>query len=508
MADTIVEGYSTTFIFIVTLLVILFVSLLKNWIQNVNIWRKSGIPGPFPLPLVGNLPSLIKRGINKHHCDMAKEYGKTILFFEAMNPVVLTSDPELIKAITIRDFHIFDGRNTANLDKIKPFDGFLTTIKGEKWKNLRSIISSAFSSGKLKILSKFINQNCETATNYLENAGEIEVKEFYTRFSTDVICSNFFGVNVDTISEPDHPLPKHVTKIFNKDFGKNWKLILFVFFPRILGYLFRKGYLFIFNKESIDYIESLSKQVIDERRSGNVKRNDFVQMMVDHSEADTEGDKTEGGEAIEKPLGYLKKTLTDSEILATAMLFIMAGGETTATALTWLSYNLAMNPDIQDKLIDEVDTVLEKHNGVVSYESVNEMHYLSACISETQRMFNVSMTDRSANEDYEFNGVKIKKGMKVCLAFYAVAHDEEIYPDSHKFIPERERPADKFFPFGYGPRICVAQRFALLEIKVLMASILKSMRISRTEKTMETPELDMTGLTKPKGPCYLKFVKR
>ena len=84
---------------------------LKNWIQNVNIWRKSGIPGPFPLPLVGNLPSLIKRGINKHHCDMAKEYGKTILFFEAMNPVVLTSDPELIKAITIRDFHIFDGRN-------------------------------------------------------------------------------------------------------------------------------------------------------------------------------------------------------------------------------------------------------------------------------------------------------------------------------------------------------------------------------------------------------------
>lgn len=80
-------------------------------------------------------------------------------------------------------------------------------------------------------------------------------------------------------------------------------------------------------------------------------------MMVDHSE------KYESEEVLklDSQIKYLKKTLTDDEILSQAVLFMMAGSDTTATALGWLAYNLAMNPATQDKLCEEIDSVLEKH---------------------------------------------------------------------------------------------------------------------------------------------------
>lgn len=80
-------------------------------------------------------------------------------------------------------------------------------------------------------------------------------------------------------------------------------------------------------------------------------------MMVDHTEKD------EGEEVLklDGQIKHLKKTLTDAEILSQAVLFMSAGADTTATALSWLAYNLAMNPEIQDKLCEEIDSVLEKH---------------------------------------------------------------------------------------------------------------------------------------------------
>lgn len=499
-------NYSISFQVFLAILAIIVVTVLKNWIRNLKVYFQSGFSGPFPLPLVGNLMGLMIKGVNANYDDCVKKYGKTTLVYEGTGPTILTADPELIKTISIKEFHIFPSRFKTFLNDAEPFNGFLTSMSGDKWKNLRSIITTGFTSGKLKTLSKLINENSDTAVKYLEKCGEIDMKKFYGRFTTDVVCSNFFGINVDSINNPDHPLPKNLDKVFfQTGFKRALNMGLFFAAPSLFIWMNKLNLVSVLDQEGLNYIQSLSKQIIDERRSGKTKRNDFIQMMVDHSETDYE---TEEGQEIEKPLENLKKTLTDGEILASAILFILAGTDTTANALTWLSYNLAMNPEIQDKLIEEVDSVLEKHKGIVSYESVNEMHYLSDCISETQRIFNVSITDRQSEEDYVLNGYKFKKGTRVVLNLYSVAHDEEVYPDSYKFIPERERPTDKFFPFGCGNRVCVAQRFALTEIKILMASILKELKFCKTEKTVKTPEIDASGLTKPKNTIYLKLVKR
>lgn len=266
------------------------------------------------------------------------------------------------------------------------------------------------------------------------------------------------------------------------------------------------------DSEATQYLNDLSEQIIEERRSKSKRRNDFIQHMVDHLEAENndETEKTDQDPDIENNASWkkLRKNLSNSEILSQSILFMMAGTETTAVTLSWLAYNLVFYPECQDKLIQEVDSVLEEHDGKVTYDSVNQMKYMSLCISETQRMYTVAFGDRRASTDFEYNGIKIKKDQVVYLLYYTMSHDETVFPEADKFKPERERPVENYLPFGSGPRNCIAQRFALIEMKLLMATILSQFRFEKCEKTIENMPIDKSGLTKPKSPMYLRVVKR
>jgi cytochrome P450 family 3 subfamily A len=152
------------------------------------------------------------------------------------------------------------------------------------------------------------------------------------------------------------------------------------------------------------------------------------------------------------------------EILAQAILFLLAGYETTASTLTLITYNLACHPEIQEKLIEEVDKCIERHGGV-NYESVFDNEYLDMVIEETMRMYPpATRIDRVCSKDFEFEGIKIPKGQLVTIPIWAIHHDPEIYPDPYKFDPERfnqenktKRVNEAFIPFGNGPRSCIGK---------------------------------------------------
>lgn len=108
-------------------------------------------------------------------------------------------------------------------------------------------------------------------------------------------------------------------------------------------------------------------------------------------------------------------------------------------------------------------------------------------IDETLRLYPATFRlDRVANMDYEYNGMKIKKGMTVDVPIWALHHDPEIYPNPTKFDPERfneenrnSRDSSAFLPFGSGPRNCVGMRFALIEIKYALTTILSKFYIEK-----------------------------
>lgn len=132
-----------------------------------------------------------------------------------------------------------------------------------------------------------------------------------------------------------------------------------------------------------------------------------------------------------------------------------------------------------------------KKNGQVSYDSIMDMKYMDMVIDESLRLYSpLNRFERVANKDFEFEGVKIKKGQVVVVPVYPLHYDPEIYPDPETFDPERfsdenkkTRDSASFLPFGTGPRICIGMRFALIEIKILLASILSQYRFVTCDRT-------------------------
>lgn len=113
-------------------------------------FSRLNIPGPKPWPIIGNFHQIVKRGMPYNDLEMTKIYGKTFGYFEGTKPVVLTIDSKLLKSLLIKDFNVFTNRGVLDAVKIEPFDHFLSLIKDDEWKNVRAILSTTFTTGKLK----------------------------------------------------------------------------------------------------------------------------------------------------------------------------------------------------------------------------------------------------------------------------------------------------------------------------------------------------------------------
>ena len=200
---------------------------------------------------------------------------------------------------------------------------------------------------------------------------------------------------------------------------------------------------------------------------------------------------------------FAGKMLTTDEILGQAWVFLIAGYETTATTLGFMSHNLAVNPDCQERLYDELITALGP-DGEIGYDELQQLPYLDACICETLRLFPpIPRVEREANSNFKLGdtGIQFHKGLMVEIPVYVIHHSEEYYQNAEQFDPERFMPENRhkiipytFLPFGTGPRNCIGMRFALMEIKLAMAHIITRYRFKTTDQTKQLKFMPVTPL--------------
>lgn len=203
------------------------------------------------------------------------------------------------------------------------------------------------------------------------------------------------------------------------------------------------------------------------------------------------------------------KSLTEEEIMAQGWVFFIAGYETTATTLTFCSYELALHPEVQDRLYEEVQSAVDS-DGEISYETLSKLPFLDAVLSETLRMYPpvIRLERRAIIGNYKLGdtGLVLKKDQEVEIPVYAIHHSEQFYENPDKFIPERFLPENRakiqpytYLPFGAGPRNCIGMRFALMEAKLGIAQIVRRFRFFRTPETAVPLEFrPFFRLTSPK----------
>lgn len=203
---------------------------------------------------------------------------------------------------------------------------------------------------------------------------------------------------------------------------------------------------------------------------------------------------------------------------------MLAGIDTSATLISFLCHELAVNPDIQERLIDEIDSVnRELNEDSLNYETLNKMKYLDMVTSEALRKWPPAVIlDRTCNKEYllksnDGNDVLLKPGDGIYIPIFNIHRDPTIYPNPDKFDPERFSDENKglikpntFLPFGVGPRNCIGSRLALMETKSIVFNILSRFCIVRSENTQDPLQLKkniLVALQSEKG-LFVKFNPR
>lgn len=302
-------------------------------------------------------------------------------------------------------------------------------------------------------------------------ADVVEMKNFFSFFTVDVISSCAFGVEVNSFEDQQNVMQIMAKNLMSQgSLVKIFKLIGIRLFPSVMK---------IFGIKILPRIvEKFFKQtIVDEferRRVNHISRPDMIDLLL----------KIEIGEDIVDENGEkVQKKWSQDEIISQCLTFYFAGFRTTSTALSFAAYELALNPDIQDKLRAEVNKVND-----ISYEHLQRIEFLDRVVLETLRKYPPSPAiERNCVKDYSFSyndrQLTIEKGLNLMIPIFAFHRDEKYFANPEHFDPDREMNSEAFMPFGIGQRTCIGSRFALMTIKLILCRMLKKFEFRVSEKT-------------------------
>ncbi|XP_014477701.1 PREDICTED: cytochrome P450 9e2-like [Dinoponera quadriceps] len=483
---------------------------IHYFFRRFNYFKRHGILHVPPVLIFGDMMSIALRRtsfadyLQKLYWFKpdAKYYG----FYPTSRPVIMLRDPELVKEVFVKNFDLFPNRRgLAEFNDIL-FSKNLFSLRDQKWRDVRNLLSPSFTSSKMKMMYTLM---FECAVDFSESLlkvsadkNDTDMKDVFSKYTNDVIATCAFGIKVDSMKDPTNQFYVYGKETTSFIGDRAFKFLFVRAFPTLAQFLRLK----FLSDGATNFFKDIVKTTIATRDAKNITRPDMIQLMMD-MRGKREGDKE----------------LSIDDMSAQAFIFFLGGFETSSTAMSFIAHELAANPDVQAKLRQEIDEALEDSKEKVTYETINHLKYMDMVISETLRLYPpVVFVERECESFYEFppalpgeKSVTIKKGQLIWVPIYAIQRDDKYYDEPEKFRPERFSDKNTYHnspcytPFGIGPRMCIANRFALLEIKVLLFHLLARCELKPCAKTMLPMRLSKKGLAlMPEGGFWLNVQRR
>ncbi|XP_064551997.1 uncharacterized protein LOC135437852 [Drosophila montana] len=446
--------------------------------QHYTYWRRRGVPGERPVFLLGNMRGFARSvhwmDINWRIYDKFRGRERFCGFYTFLSKAFFVLDLELIKRIMISDFNSFADRGLFHNVRDDPLTGNLLFLDGEQWRWLRQHLTPVFSSGKMKFMFPTMVQVGEQlALSAEQQLGEFEAKDLCARFTTDVIGSCAFGLECNSLANPGSEFREMGRSITERPLHQGMVQAFMFAQPQLA----RKLRLRLFRPEVSQFFMDTVRQTMEYRKREHVKRNDLIQLLIEL------GERTDETEAA----------LSFEQIAAQALVFFLAGFDTSSTTMSFCLYELALNPAVQQQLRQEIQGTLKRHKQQLSYECLQEMTYLNQVVAETLRKYPVlpHLVRRTTNAyNVPESSLVLEPGTRVMIPVHSIHHDPDIYPDPESFDPSRFEPEAilsrhqfAYLPFGNGPRACIGERFGLMQVKIGIVTLLRHYQFRSTQRT-------------------------
>ncbi|XP_068658440.1 cytochrome P450 CYP72A616-like [Aristolochia californica] len=400
-----------------------------------------------------------------HHT--VEKYGKLSVIWYGNHPRVTVFDPEMVKEILSNKFGHFEKIKLNPLLKLLATG--LAQHEGEKWARHRRIINPAFHLEKIKLMLPAFSASCVALIDKWEKlmdphgySCEVDVWPDLQHLTGDVISRTAFGSSY-----------KEGNRIFKLQSEQALLMIQAassVYFPGLELLPTKKN----LRRREIDReVRALLTGMIKKKEKaiklGEAAPDDLLGLLIKSNLKECQ----EGGNS---------KGMTIEDVIAECKLFYFAGQETTSVLLNWTMIALSMNSDWQTRAREEVLQIFGKNKP--DFDGLSHLKIVNMILHEILRLYPpVVALIRSTYKEMTIGGVTFPAEVEICLPTVLVHHDKEIWgEDAEEFNPERfargvsnaTKYQTAFFPFGWGPRICIGQTFALTEAKLAMAMILQN----------------------------------
>jgi cytochrome P450 len=415
-----------------------------------------------PGPAKGSLIREFKQEPLGLFVRLAREYGSIVRYRTGLNDSYLITDPQLAREVLVKNHHRY--MKAAGYQEIKMFMGeSLLTSDGDYHKRHRRMTQPIMHHSRMVAYTDVMADYAARARDRWQAGQTLHLHHEMLRLTLDIVAKALYGLDFEEAR--------------GTDLARAFWTLSHVFTRQ------RPARVVAQDAEVVDAAVTLNQiidAIIEERRTTRAHREDLLSMLLAASDEDG--------------------ILTDQEVRDETIGLMVAGHETTAGALTWTFWLLAHHPEVERKVLEEVETVLG--GARPTFEDFGRLKYTHQVFLEALRLYPSAWTmSRQSIVDHELGGYFIPAGSTLFVSQYVVHRDSRWWPEPDRFLPDRWVDGDEgarrqytYFPFGGGLRLCIGESFAEMEAVFVMATLLRAWRLEPAPDAQPEPPLALVTI--------------
>lgn len=431
-------------------------SQLTNPITTPTLWQQ--------IQWVANPVGYMKTAVQKYPDIFTAK-------FIGFGDLVFVNEPQAIQQILTNDRKQFTAPGGLNRI-LSPILGYTSvmTIDGDRHKKRRQLVMPAFHSSRMQnygqLVADLTRKVLQDAAKNSKGTNTFLVRDEMQNISLQIILQAVFGLYEGDRANQIKYLMGQMTDLFRSPLTS--AALFFTGLQKDLGAWSPWGN-FIRQKEKLDKL--IYQEIGDRRANLDPNQTDILTMLLSSTDEDGNG-------------------MADIEVRDELLALLLAGHETTATAMAWALYWIHQLPEVKQKLQFELSNISDRSD----WMNIFKLPYLTAICNETLRIYPVAMLTfpRVTEEPVEMLGHRIEPNTILSGCIYLLHHREDLYPEPEKFKPERflERQFSpyEFMPFGGGARRCVGEALAQFEMKIVLATIMSNYDLELCDRHPVKPQ--------------------